>query len=287
MDVELRHLRAFLMVARHLSFTRAAEQLFVTQPALTRTIKQLEDLLEVRLLDRDTRRVGLTEAGERFFEQAQSAVGAVDRAVSSVRTPTPLQLAFTWLLPTPWAQDAIAEYERLGEGSVALVRTDEPIAALLRGDVDVAVLREPRDVPDRVRVLPLLHEERVLICSVRSGIEEDEPVPWSGLRNHPFVFNAVSGTVGPWSWPDGDGPTTFVETANYDEWLESIAAGRGVGVVSALAAQRTIHPAIRFVPLVDSPPSSVSIAFVPGDRDPVKRRFVEAATAAALTTTER
>lgn len=281
MDVELRHLRAFLLVARHRSFTRAAEQLFVTQPALTRTIKQLEDLLEVRLLDRDTRRVALTEAGAEFFEQARSAVAAVDRAVASVRTTTPLRLAFTWLLPTPWAQDAIAEYERLGEGSVTLVRTDEPIDALLRGDVDIAVLRDPRDVPAGVRTLPILQEQRVLICSTRADLPPDQPVPWAALDRHPFVFNAVTGTVGPWSWSAGAGPTTFVETANYDEWLETIAAGRGVGVVSALAAQRTIHPSIRFIPLVDAPPSSVSLGFVLGDRDQVKRRFVESSTVAA------
>ncbi|WP_092093118.1 LysR family transcriptional regulator [Curtobacterium sp. UNCCL20] len=281
MDVELRHLRAFLLVGRHRSFTRAAEQLFVTQPALTRTIKQLEDLLEVRLLDRDTRRVALTEAGAEFFEQARSAVAAVDRAVASVRTTTPLRLAFTWLLPTPWAQDAIAEYERLGEGSVTLVRTDEPIDALLRGDVDIAVLRDPRDVPPGIRVLPILQERRVLICSTRADLPPDQPVPWSTLDRHPFVFNAVTGTVGPWSWPEGAGPRTFVETANYDEWLETIAAGRGVGVVSALAAQRTIHPSVRFIPLVDAPPSSVSLGFVLGDRDRVKRRFVEAGTVAA------
>ncbi|PZE63111.1 LysR family transcriptional regulator [Curtobacterium sp. MCPF17_047] len=281
MNVELRHLRAFLMVGRHRSFTRAAEQLFVTQPALTRTIKQLEQLLEVRLLDRDTRHVGLTVAGTRFYEQAESAVAAVDRAVSSARSALPLRLAFTWLLPTPWAQDAIAEYERLGEGPVTLVRTDEPIDALLRGDVDVAVLRDPRDVPAGVRVLPILKEQRVLICSTRADLPRDQPVPWAALDRHPFVFNATTGTVGPWSWTAGSGPATFVETANYDEWLETIAAGRGIGVVSSLAAQRTIHPTIRFVPLVDAPLSSVSLGFVLGDRDQMKRRFVAASTKAA------
>jgi DNA-binding transcriptional LysR family regulator len=282
MDVELRHLRAFLSVGRHRSFTRAAEQLFVTQPALTRTIKQLEELLEVRLLDRDTRHVGLTEAGARFFEQAQSAVAAVDRAVFSVRSASPLRLAFTWLLPTPWAQDAIDEYERLGEGSVVLVRTGEPVGALLRGDVDIAVLRDARDVPADVRVVPILQEQRVLICSTRADLPPDQPVPWAALDRHPFVFNAVTGTVGPWSWPTNSGPTTFVETANYDEWLETIAAGRGVGVVSTLAAQRTIHPSIRFVPLVGAPPSSVSLGFVRGDRDQIKRRFLEAGTKTAM-----
>ena len=71
-----------------------------------------------------------------------------------------------------------------------------------------------------------------------------------------------------------------IQTANQDECLESIAAGRGVGVVSALAAQRTIHPSSRFLPLTDAPPSSVSILFVLGYRDPMTRRFVEAAVTA-------
>jgi DNA-binding transcriptional LysR family regulator len=277
MDVELRHLRAFIAVATHLSFTRSAEQLFVTQPALTRTIKQLEGLLEVRLLERDTRHVRLTTAGERFLDEARSAVAAVDRAVASVGSRPPLRLGFSWLLPSPWAQTAVTEYERGSAGEVAMVRTDDPVGALLRGDIDVAVIRDHRAVGSAVRVVRLFTERRILICSTGSTIGLHEPVRWSDLRQWPFVFNSASGTVGPWTWPEDDGPARFVETNNYDEWLESIAADRGVSVVPELAAQRTAHPSIRFVPLIDGPPTTASLAFVLGHQDAAKQRFVEAA----------
>lgn len=282
MDVELRHLRAFVAVAQSRSFTRAAEEVFVSQPALTRTIKQLEGILDVTLLERDTRRVSLTEEGGRFLAGAQAALSAVDRAVASVRDGAVLRLGFSWLLPDPWAQLATAEYERGTGGPLALVRTDDPLQSLHSGDVDIALLRDPRPdraIPHGTRTIRLFEERRIVICSTASELSDRRHLEWSELREWPFVFNSVSGTVGPWSWPDGDGPRRFVETRNYDEWLESIANNRGISVVPDLAARRTIHPAIRFVPLIGAPPITVSIAFILDRLEGPKRRFVDAAVA--------
>lgn len=278
MDIELRHLRAFVAVAQSLSFTRAAEQLFITQPALTRTIKQLESLVEVTLLERDTRRVSLTPEGARFLEGAHAALNAVDRAVSNVHADASLRLGFSWLLPDPWAQLAIAEYERVTGNGIALVRTDDPVGALERSEIDVAVLRD-HNVPDGVRTVRLFQERRVVICSTASELAERRSIDWSELDAWPFVYNSVSGTVGPWSWQDGGGPSRFIETRNYDEWLESIAADRGVSVVPDLATRRTIHPSILFVPLVGAPPNTVCIGFILDHQERLKRRFADAAVA--------
>ncbi len=83
MDVELRHLRAFVAVARLSSFTQAAEQLLITQPALSRTIQQLEAALQVVLLDRTSRRVGLTAAGREFLGHAERVLADLDAASSA------------------------------------------------------------------------------------------------------------------------------------------------------------------------------------------------------------
>jgi DNA-binding transcriptional LysR family regulator len=102
MDVELRHLRAFAAVARSRSFTRAAEQLSVTQPALSRTIQQLESALQVTLLDRSSRHVGLTGVGSEFLRNAERVLADFDGTVASARRMVTIRLGFSWLLPDPW-----------------------------------------------------------------------------------------------------------------------------------------------------------------------------------------
>lgn len=78
-------LRAFHTIARHGSFTRAAAELEVTASALSQTLRQLEQRLGVRLLQRTTRKVGLTEAGRQFLERIAPALAEIDGAVETLR----------------------------------------------------------------------------------------------------------------------------------------------------------------------------------------------------------
>lgn len=83
--MELRHLRYFAAVAAHGSFNRAAHNLHLTQPALSRQVKDLEDELGVPLLVRGTNAVTLTEAGEIFYEEARDLLARADQAIQRVR----------------------------------------------------------------------------------------------------------------------------------------------------------------------------------------------------------
>ena len=78
--MELRHLRYFAAVAAHGSFSRAAHNLHLTQPALSRQVKDLEDELGVPLLVRGTNAITLTEAGEIFYEEARDLLARADQA---------------------------------------------------------------------------------------------------------------------------------------------------------------------------------------------------------------
>ena len=81
MNVTIKQLQAFLAVVEYGSFTRAAERLRLAQPALSRGIRELERQLAVRLFDRTTRRVELTEAGREFGAAAHKLMGDLDLAV--------------------------------------------------------------------------------------------------------------------------------------------------------------------------------------------------------------
>lgn len=85
MNVTLKHLQAFVTVAREGSFTQAAKQLALSQPALTIQVNQFEEELGVRLFDRTTRRVALTDNGAEFLPAAQRLLDDFEAAIADVR----------------------------------------------------------------------------------------------------------------------------------------------------------------------------------------------------------
>ncbi|MEV7239377.1 LysR family transcriptional regulator [Streptomyces sp. NPDC051020] len=280
MDVELRHLRAFTSVARHRSFSRAAEELLITQPALSRTIAQLEGNLSVRLLDRSSRHVELTATGAEFLLHAERVLATLDQALAVVRHKVTLRLGFSWLLPDPWAQQAVSHFEQNTGASVALTRIDDPLQALRQRTVDIALVRGDFDPPRTARTVHLYDEPRIAVCSEHCDLVRLGHLGWADVQHWPLVVNTVSGTTGPWSWSVGQRPEQIIETANYDEWLETVAANRGIGIVPEVAQRRTQHPALRFIPLTEAPPSPVSLVYLPDAQRALVRRFLDAAVRA-------
>jgi DNA-binding transcriptional LysR family regulator len=150
MTVELRHLRAFLAIAEEGTLTRAAVRLHLTQPALSRTLAQLEAHLGARLIDRSTHHLELTELGHAFRAKAFLAVAAVDEALDPARLGTwPLRVGHAWsalgarttALLRRWRE----AYPRI---PLELLRIDDRTAGLVQGRVDVACCAAPSAPPD-------------------------------------------------------------------------------------------------------------------------------------------
>nr|WP_202557662.1 LysR family transcriptional regulator [Streptomyces sp. SID5789] len=280
-EVEIRHLRAFAAVARCRSFSRAAQELLITQPALSRTIAQLEGALSVRLLERTSRRVEPTDAGAEFLQEAQRAIASFDRALNTARHRASLRLGFSWLLPAPWAQRTIRSFEGATGAAVALTRTDDPLRALRQHVVDVAVVRGDMDLAEPLETVRLYEEARFAVCARESPLAGRTHLDWSEVRQWRLVVNSVSGTTGPWSWPEDLRPKDIVETSNYDEWVETVAANRGIGIVPETARHRSPHPGLRFIALVDAPPVPVRLVYSSDGPGALVRRFVDAALEAA------
>jgi monoterpene epsilon-lactone hydrolase len=102
--IELRHLRAFVAVADDLSFSRAAQRLFISQPALSRQIRGLERLVGCDLFRRSTQRVELTLAGEALLARAQALLADLDDAISVTRSVGGELAGRMALLWEPWAR---------------------------------------------------------------------------------------------------------------------------------------------------------------------------------------
>ena len=107
--IEFRHLRSFVAVAEELSFVRAAQRLYISQPALSRQIRGLERLLGCDLFRRSTQRVELTVAGEALLARVGEVLGALDDAIATTRSvggEFDAMMSASW---EPWVQASAAE----------------------------------------------------------------------------------------------------------------------------------------------------------------------------------
>ncbi|MEU9486326.1 LysR family transcriptional regulator [Streptomyces decoyicus] len=273
MGIELHHLRGFLAIAEEQHFTRAAARLHLSQPSLSRNLRRLEEQLGVRLLERTTRRVTLTPAGERLYRQLAYLLPRLEEALRPDRADEVLRLGFTWGFPAGWAHEAMDRFHELTRARVVPIRRDEPLAGLDRGDADLAILRGPVTTPG-IRSVTLLHEDRIVAVASHSPLARRDRILWSELPDLPLVINTVSGTTRLEDWPAERRPRLAATCTNFDEWLESVAAGHGVGVVPESVADRHIHPSVVFVRLLDAPPVPLQLAFPRQGAHPLTAEFV-------------
>lgn len=278
MDVEIRHLRAFTAVAEQQSYTAASRLLLVTQPTLTRTVQQLEQRLEVRLLDRSSRSVQLTAVGQVFLQHARALLRDLDLAVAEARDERVLRIGFSWVLPDPWASEVITAFERTTGASARLMRRDDLAAALEHGDVDIALTRHPA-THHTATTLTLFEEPRVAAVSAHSPLAGRERIAWNELAEHPVVINTISGSTRPEMWDEAHRPTELIECENYDEWTALVASGRGAGSIARSAATASTHSGITILPLDDAPPAGLWLSYLSSRPSALLRRFVDAATA--------
>ncbi|MFD8750043.1 LysR family transcriptional regulator [Kitasatospora sp. NPDC059577] len=262
MTIELRHLRAFLAIAEEGTITRAAAWLHIGQPALSRTLRQLESHLGVRLVDRSTHHLELTAAGRTFRDRAAAALAAVDTALDPRALPAlPLRLGHPWAALGEHTVPLLRRWDHEHpDVPLELRRIDDRTAGLTRGKVDVALLRGDVTDSDLVTRL-LLEEERVAVVPADSDLADRSSLTLADLAAWPIALNTVAGTTTLDLWPACARPGTTIEVTNTDEWLTAIAVGRAVGISTSATPRLHRHPMIAYLPLTDAPPVPLLLAW--------------------------
>lgn len=194
MNVTLRQLRAFVALARTGSFTLAAEALYITQSALSGLIKELEQSLGVRLVDRSTRRVHLTPIGESLHGQLDAVLHDLDMVLRRVTDERELhsgvvRVAATQLLASTLVPELIAAFQR--EHSAIQVKlvdapTDAVMARVFAGEVELGIGPE-RSPNSDVTSTPLFEGPFMAVCPPGHPFAQSQRVQWSELLSYPVV----------------------------------------------------------------------------------------------------
>ncbi|WP_158071151.1 LysR family transcriptional regulator [Streptomyces sp. CB03234] len=285
MSIELHHLRGFLALADEKHFTRAAKRMNVSQPTLSRNIRRLEELLGRRLLERTTRHVTLTPAGESLYDRLHVLLPQLEAALRPESDDDTFRVGFAWGFPTGWPQEVIGDFEAETGASVQVHRHDAKLAGVDRGDADVAILRGRLKAPG-MEVVTLLHERRVAAVSTRSELAGRDEISWGEIADQQLVLNEVSGTTDLADWPTEHRPGVSVVCNNFDEWLEAVAANKGMGVVPEFVGRQHIHSFVSFLAIPDGPSVPLNLVYPAHGGHPLIPRFVAMAQAAVAGFTE-
>ena len=193
--MELRHLRYFLAVADHLSFTHAADQLHVTQPTLSHQVKDLEEEIGSTLFDRVGRRVYLTPSGRALREYAQQALNAINSATTAISeleglTHGTLTLGVFESFSGSLLPPLLAEFSKLHPGvhiTVHQLPTGQLEEQLDKGNLDLGIAYSP-PATDNVVAENLFEEPLVLVVGAGHPLAHKKRIHMSALDGEPLML---------------------------------------------------------------------------------------------------
>ncbi len=291
MDVHGRDLRYFVAVAEELHFTRAAERLFISQPALSKQIRTLERALGAPLFERRGREVRLTAAGEALLPRARRVLAewgvaedAVEQAKASQQATLVIGMSTSpgrgGLLPA--IRSRFTLQHPAANLTLRQFNWEDPTAGLADGSSEVAFVWLPLPSPGRYRWIVVAEEPTMVAMPESHPLARSAEVDFTDLLDEPFL--ALPASAGPlrdhWLGTEnrhGRPPVIGAEITSADETYEALVDGRGVCLLASGNASLVERGGVVTRPVNGIPPSQLALAWRQDHDHPLVRAYVECA----------
>lgn len=262
MKIDTLGVQAFIAIADHGSFQKAADALHISQTALTRRLQNLEAFLGVMLVERTTRAVSLTRIGQDFLPQAQRLLQDLASALLEIVETGKTQRGDVSIACVPTA--GVQYLPRIMAG-YALRYPNNRVKVLdhVSAGVAEAVLRREAEFGINIAQahhpelssIPLLQDPFVLICRDDHALAEYESLAWQQLEGHPLIFagqiSANRGVLDLALSGQSLKLRAFYEVQRSSTAMGLVAQGVAAAVVPALGVQTGAYPNVRVIALSD------------------------------------
>ncbi|MFE2726217.1 LysR family transcriptional regulator [Kitasatospora sp. NPDC059327] len=293
MDVDTRLLRSFAAVCEEGQLTAAAARLFLSQPTLTKQIRQLETLLGVELFERSRRGMAPTHAGRALAERTGTMLAGWDDALRATRAAaaeqgSTLRVGFEGGIINLMTRRTVTDFTRRMPGWQVELRQNnwfDPTSGLASGEIDLTLWHAPPSISEQYNVAVLGEEPRCAALPAGHRLAGHEVIEFAELLDEPFV--ALPQEAGQWRdyWlalrERGGRPVRIGAVAhNSDEWLAAVVCGQGVGFAPEAMSRLAAREDVAYRPVRGLSPSQVGL-YWPKDRQltPAMTAFVRSCRA--------
>jgi LysR family transcriptional regulator, carnitine catabolism transcriptional activator len=261
-NISLRQLRAFFLVAQEGSMTRAALRMHLTISALSMLVRTMEEELGIRLFERTTRRMELTEAGQQFLPTAREVLASLDAGVAAVQANQRLLSARLSVVTSPLIASSLLPHViarfRKQFPHITVTLTDAPVdqvvSSVREGRSDFGICTADQGSADLLSQV-LYEDALVLACSKDHPLAQHKELHWADLADQSLILLT-----------SGSGLRTLVdqtmaritlqctpafEVSNIQTAVGLVAAGLGVAILPAYSLTRAKDQGVVAVPLMD------------------------------------
>jgi DNA-binding transcriptional LysR family regulator len=262
MKLDTLGVQALIAIADEGTFLRAAAALHISQTALTRRLQNLEAALGVKLVERTTRSVALTQLGRDFLPRARHLIADLGAALAEIRdTGRSLRgdvtIACIQTVSVNYLPESVQRYAALHpENRIRILDnpSGEVAAAVLRREAEFGINMQGPSHPELASV-PFLQDRFVLVCRDDHPLARKRSVAWKQLEPHPMILAGHESGTRPLielavrrrnvKW------RPFYEVQRSSTALGMVAKGVGATIVPGIAMEKDAYPRLRAIPLVD------------------------------------
>ena len=269
--MDIQHIRYFLAVAEQQSFSKAAEQLFVTQPILTRCVKNLEKELQVQLIQRSTKRFTLTEAGQLLVEQGTKLLQMhqdIYRQMADIASGKTgeLRIAAPGVLLNMYFPKLIAQYRKANPGVRITIQesgSHTVVRNVLEGSADIGLVMLPLVDQQELEITPIVEDEIHVLVNKNHPLAAKSQIDIRHLEGLDIITYNQSTTLyhalNKRCREEGFTPVIACQSMMPSFILDTLSYGDWVGVFPAPMLRQSPHPELVSIPLTPHFPWQIAM----------------------------